>query len=184
MANYLNMLLLLFLFTFILCVSLSATSNMDDLNDYMTQENISGYHIIVKKTEFILTLYSDSIIIKTYPCAIGKGSGDKQRQSDYCTPEGNFYVESIEESSRWKHDFKGDNKGPIIGCYGPWFYRLYTGANSTNSGLAWKGYAIHGTHDPDSIGHKASEGCIRLRNEDILELRQYVYRGMPVRIEN
>ena len=33
-----------------------------------------------------------------------------------------------------------------------------------------KGFGIHGTNSPDSIGHNASHGCIRLRNRDIEEL--------------
>jgi lipoprotein-anchoring transpeptidase ErfK/SrfK len=37
-------------------------------------------------------------------------------------------------------------------------------------GLNSKGFGIHGTNSPDSIGHNASHGCIRLRNRDIEEL--------------
>ena len=46
--------------------------------------------------------------------------------------------------------------------------------------LGWKGIGIHGTHDPDSRGTNATEGCIRLSNEDIDELKQYAYKNMPV----
>lgn len=37
-------------------------------------------------------------------------------------------------------------------------------------GLNVKGFGIHGTDRPDSIGHNASHGCIRLRNRDIEDL--------------
>ncbi|HXP23377.1 MAG TPA: L,D-transpeptidase, partial [Candidatus Sulfotelmatobacter sp.] len=37
-------------------------------------------------------------------------------------------------------------------------------------GLSVKGFGIHGTDRPDSIGHNASHGCIRLRNRDIEDL--------------
>ena len=37
-------------------------------------------------------------------------------------------------------------------------------------GLNIKGFGIHGTNSPDSIGHSASHGCIRLRNRDVEEL--------------
>jgi L,D-transpeptidase ErfK/SrfK len=37
-------------------------------------------------------------------------------------------------------------------------------------GLSIKGYGIHGTNNPASIGHNASHGCIRLRNQDIEQL--------------
>ena len=37
-------------------------------------------------------------------------------------------------------------------------------------GLSQKGYGIHGTNAPRSIGHAASHGCIRLRNRDMERL--------------
>jgi lipoprotein-anchoring transpeptidase ErfK/SrfK len=37
-------------------------------------------------------------------------------------------------------------------------------------GLSQKGYGIHGTNAPNSIGSAASHGCIRLRNRDMEEL--------------
>ena len=41
---------------------------------------------------------------------------------------------------------------------------------------------IHGTNDPSSVGKDVSHGCIRLQNEDILDLSQYVAYGTPVQI--
>lgn len=43
-------------------------------------------------------------------------------------------------------------------------------------GLDRGNYAIHGTNDPSSIGGYVSHGCIRMHNEDILDL----YRRVPV----
>ena len=37
-------------------------------------------------------------------------------------------------------------------------------------GLSQKGYGIHGTNAPKSIGQAASHGCIRLRNQDMEKL--------------
>jgi lipoprotein-anchoring transpeptidase ErfK/SrfK len=37
-------------------------------------------------------------------------------------------------------------------------------------GLSQKGYGIHGTNAPRSVGHAASHGCIRLRNRDMERL--------------
>ncbi len=140
------------------------------------------YSIVVRKNKFKLYLYKGNCLIKTYPIAIGKNPGDKREVGDCRTPEGDFYINSIEDSSSWVHDF-GDGKGPIKGAYGPWFLRLYTGADRTKSGKAWEGIGIHGTHDPTSIGKMASEGCIRMRNEDIMELKEKVKIGTPVKIE-
>jgi lipoprotein-anchoring transpeptidase ErfK/SrfK len=41
-------------------------------------------------------------------------------------------------------------------------------------------YAIHGTNQPKSIGLPASFGCIRMRNEDILDLYERVKIGTRV----
>jgi len=49
-------------------------------------------------------------------------------------------------------------------------------------GLNVKGYGIHGTNDPDSIGRNASHGCIRLRNRDVEELFEMVAVGDAVEL--
>ena len=49
-------------------------------------------------------------------------------------------------------------------------------------GLNKSGYGIHGTNQPESIGHAASHGCIRLRNRDIKQLFEMVRVGDVVEI--
>ncbi len=44
-------------------------------------------------------------------------------------------------------------------------------------GLNVKGFGIHGTNVPRSIGRAASHGCIRMRNRDIEELFEMVKVG-------
>jgi lipoprotein-anchoring transpeptidase ErfK/SrfK len=41
-------------------------------------------------------------------------------------------------------------------------------------------YRIHGTNAPDTIGHKVSSGCIRLLNEDVMDLYRRVNVGTKV----
>ncbi len=146
---------------------------------YSQKSKKEEYKVIIEKHKFELRLYKGNKVIKKYPVAIGKNPGDKQRVGDMRTPEGNFYISNIHDSRKWIYDFK-DGKGPVKGAYGPYFLRLYTGAERTKSGKAWKGIGIHGTHDPASIGTMASEGCIRMHNEDLLELKKYVKIGTPV----
>lgn len=47
-------------------------------------------------------------------------------------------------------------------------------------GLTRGNYAIHGTNDPRSIGHFVSHGCIRMYNEDILDLYRRASVGTQV----
>jgi len=49
-------------------------------------------------------------------------------------------------------------------------------------GLSKKGYGIHGTNAPRSIGHAASHGCIRLRNHDMEQLFTMLQVGDRVQI--
>lgn len=50
-------------------------------------------------------------------------------------------------------------------------------------GLSIKGYGIHGTNNPSSIGKYVSNGCIRMYNKDILELANTVPIGSTVIIK-
>lgn len=43
-------------------------------------------------------------------------------------------------------------------------------------------YGFHGTSEPDSIGRAASDGCVRLRNEDVEELFQILPEGAPIQV--
>lgn len=49
-------------------------------------------------------------------------------------------------------------------------------------GLSKAGYGIHGTNNPASIGTAASNGCIRMYNEDVEALFDITPVGTPVRI--
>lgn len=49
-------------------------------------------------------------------------------------------------------------------------------------GLSQKGYGIHGTNAPRSIGRAASHGCIRLRNRDMEQLFTLLRVGDVVEI--
>jgi lipoprotein-anchoring transpeptidase ErfK/SrfK len=43
-------------------------------------------------------------------------------------------------------------------------------------------YRIHGTNEPSSIGKSASSGCIRMLNDDVSELYQFVKVGVEVTV--
>lgn len=68
-------------------------------------------------------------------------------------------AQALNQIAKKKHDFKDDSLGEIPGAYGPYFIRLDVPGQ--------KGIGIHGTHDNNSLGTRASEGCIRLKNEDL-----------------
>nr|WP_218624898.1 L,D-transpeptidase [Sporosarcina sp. E16_3] len=49
-------------------------------------------------------------------------------------------------------------------------------------GLSKRHYGIHGTNNPSSIGKNVSHGCIRMHNEDVLELASMIPIGTTVYI--
>lgn len=127
--------------------------------------------IIVDKLNLQLYVIERSDTLLSVPISVGANYGDKLIKGDKRTPEGSFYISQIQNSSKWKHDF-GDGNGEINGAYGPWFLRLKTSK--------WTSIGIHGTCFPESIGTRASEGCVRLLNQDIIRLKELTSLGTTV----
>jgi len=125
----------------------------------------------IDKNRMCLTLLQEGDTIMCVPISCGRGFGPKTKSGDMRTPEGEYKILSFTDSRSWGHDFN-DGLGYIKEAYGPWFIRLSAG----------NGIGIHGTHDPKSMGLRASEGCIRLRNEDLLQLKPQLRKGMVVEI--
>lgn len=132
----------------------------------------AGNHIVISKQKmelYVINERQDTIF--QCPISCGINLGNKTRAGDHKTPEGKFRIKMMYNSSTWKYDFK-DGKGPRVGAYGPYFFRLdVPGFNDIG---------IHGTIFPESIGTRSSRGCIRLRNEDISKLYPLCRIGMTV----
>ncbi len=128
--------------------------------------------VVVDKQAFRLSLV-DSLgyAIKEWGIACAKNYGPKQRRGDHKTPEGVFKINELLYAKGIPHDFH-DGKGPIKDAYGPWFLRLDVPG-------FWD-IGIHGTPFPESIGSRATEGCVRMRNEDIVDLKERVKLGTVV----
>ena len=144
------------------------------------QYKMDADFILIKKSEFKLyAVDAKGNIVAEYGCALGLNPGQKEKSGDMKTPDGVFPIDEILDASYWTHDFN-DGKGEIPGAYGPWFISLDT---MELSGGRWSGIGIHGTHAPESIGTRASEGCIRLVNDDVEKLKRFARVGMKVVIE-
>ena len=136
--------------------------------------------IVVSKTELRLYVYGtvgkDTVLMAKFPACLSRNKGQKQRKGDNKTPECKqskpFYIQAIRNSSAWTHNFH-DGRGNIK-AYGHWFLRLETPGH--------KGIGIHGsTNNENTVPGRASEGCIRLLDKDIITLKErYARVGMPV----
>lgn len=135
--------------------------------------NIYSGFIAVDKSRMKVILFDKfGNLQKSYGMACAKNYGTKHEKGDSRTPEGFFSVEGIYDSTDWL--FTDDNgvTSKKKGQFGPRFIRLRIPGTSQ--------IGIHGTCAPWSIGARASHGCIRITNENILELVDLVEIGMPV----
>ncbi len=140
--------------------------------------------IVISKKELRLYVYGkvggDTVLLAKYPACLSLNKGQKQRRGDMKTPSCSaskpFYIKAIKPASSWYHDFK-DGRGSIK-AYGAWFLSLNTPGHS--------GIGIHGsTNNESSVPGRASEGCIRLRDADIIQLKErFAYMHMPVIIKD
>jgi hypothetical protein len=113
--------------------------------------------ILVSKQDMKLRMikYHDPVA-STFPIATGLNFGNKNKPGDKKTPEGVFSVYAIHDASNWVYDFN-DGKGKIKGSYGKYFIRFKEHYH----------IGIHGTHLPETLGARATDGCVRMHNDDI-----------------
>jgi lipoprotein-anchoring transpeptidase ErfK/SrfK len=86
------------------------------------------------------------------------------------TPTGSFYVDVRYNLT--------DKSGP----YGPGLLGVAAYSEAEQGWAAGNPIAIHGTNAPSLIGTRASNGCIRVHNEDIVRIMKLAPTGTPVEI--
>ena len=109
----------------------------------MFAESEPSRRLIVNLAARKIVLVEDGKVLKMYPVAVGKRSTP--------SPSGSFHIVSHIANPTYSHEGKVVKPGPHNPVGTRWM------------GLGFKGYGIHGTNQPKSIGHAASHGCIRLR---------------------
>lgn len=124
----------------------------------------STYHIEVDKKANQLFLYKNGVVQKVYPVATG--------HSPELTPEGTFTLVTKFIKPGWKSIPGGVPENPL----GERWLGIRVNGDQGRT------YGIHGTNDPTSIGKHISNGCIRMQNQDVIELYRIVPEGTPVQI--
>jgi lipoprotein-anchoring transpeptidase ErfK/SrfK len=118
--------------------------------------------IVVSIPDRKIALFEDGRVVKVYSIAVGKHSTP--------SPRGSFHIVSRVVRPTWFQPGKVVTAGPANPLGTRWM------------GLGYKGYGIHGTNRPRSIGTAASHGCIRMRNQDVEDLFERVEVGDPVEL--
>ncbi len=123
--------------------------------------------ILVRKGDHLLWVLLGDVPVREY--AVGLGMNGR-------TPEGQFQVEEMM---------------PRPDYWPPGGRRVPFGQKGNPLGTRWmgfrdtpeaQGFGIHGTDEPGSIGKDESQGCVRMRNEEVEQLFTWVTVGTTVEV--
>ena len=118
--------------------------------------------IVVSLQDHKLALLEGGQVVKVYTVAVGKPSTP--------SPVGTFSIARRVKNPTYSHDGITVPAGPHNPVGTRWM------------GLSVRGYGIHGTNEPKSIGKAASHGCIRMGKADVEELFSQVQVGDTVEL--
>jgi lipoprotein-anchoring transpeptidase ErfK/SrfK len=118
--------------------------------------------VVVSLEDRKLAVVEDGQVKRVYTVAVGKPSTP--------SPVGTFTIQRRVKNPVYQHDGKVIQPGPGNPVGTRWM------------GLNIKGYGIHGTNEPKSIGKAASHGCIRMARKDLEQIYEMVAVGDTVEL--
>jgi hypothetical protein len=118
--------------------------------------------VLVSIPDHQLALIENGQVKQVYAVAVGKPSSP--------SPTGTFHIVARLTDPTYYHSGTVIAPGPDNPLGNRWM------------GFDRKGYGIHGTNAPESIGRSASHGCIRMAKRDLEELFSLVKVGDEVEI--
>jgi len=122
------------------------------------------FNIIVDKSQSVLTLLLGDEVIKSYIVSTGKNNS---------TPAGTFKIKDKLLKPVWY------NRGVAVPANSP---ENVLGSRWMGLTTEESGYGIHGTIEPESIGYQCTDGCVRMKNQEVEELYLIVPVGTSVTI--
>ncbi len=140
--------------------------------------------ILVEKSKYRLTVYSDKKPIKSYPVVFGGNpAGDKLKAGDSRTPEGVFSIKDMYPHESWskflwldyptKQSWRKHIKAKQDGTIG-W-------GDSIGSEVGIHGVPAN-SHNIIKNRSNWTLGCVSLENKDVEELYRFVQKGTAVEI--
>ena len=127
----------------------------------ITAAPVSGLHLELNVAARRLDVYEGTAVVRRYRVAVGG--------ADHPTPLGTYDIRRVEWNPVWVPPPSEWAKADTIMGPGP--------ANPMGRvKLEFRElYFLHGTPDPTSVGTAGSHGCVRLANQDALELAALVH---------
>ena len=165
---------------------------------FFTESYSQNNEIIVDISEQRLYLYNNDNLVQSFPVSTSK-YGEGQIENSFKTPLGLHEIkEKIGDKVPINTIFTArvntnkvaeiqinpnDTEDDFVTSRILWLDGL---ENGINRGVGVDSYSryiyIHGTHEEGLIGQKASHGCIRMFNNDVIELFDMVSKGTKVQI--
>jgi L,D-transpeptidase ErfK/SrfK len=127
-----------------------------------TADHASSRIVLVSLADRKLAVIEDGKVIARFSVAVGAATSP--------SPTGKFQIVNRVSNPTYYHPGTVISSGKDNPVGTRWI------------GLNHKGYGIHGTNAPKSVGHAASHGCIRLRNRDVERLFTMLRVGDAVEI--
>ena len=145
-----------------------------------------------------LYLVDNSTIISSYPISSSK-YGEGSKQNSFKTPLGIHMIKEMigdqvpkntifisrintQREAKIIHDQENSDNDYVTTRI-MWLDGMEDGKNKGKGVDSYNRYIyIHGTHEEGLIGQKASHGCIRMFNSDVIELFSVVKKGTKVYI--
>lgn len=122
--------------------------------------------VVLNVPDLMVYLWRNGQVVDWYPVSVG------MMMSRWHTPIGQLRVVALTKDPVWhRPGWAGGGTVPP-GPKNPLGNRWI--------GLNRRGYGMHGTNEPNSIGRTVSHGCIRLFPPHILDLFSQAWIGMPV----
>lgn len=153
---------------------------------YRTNHSIdSSYYIIVDKSDFELRVYDSEGWYATYPVVFGsKDLGDKMREGDKKTPNGNFKVILKKIHKQWGQELLLDY--PTEENIKLFKERKVQGLIPANAKIG-AGIAIHATRPQEEWTvdnfYNWTDGCVSVKYSEMKDLFSYIPVGTKVTIQ-
>ncbi|WP_420134074.1 L,D-transpeptidase [Rhodopseudomonas sp.] len=133
--------------------------------------------VVVEPRKRFLYLVLDGGKALRYGVGVGKaglaftGTAQVGRKAEWpnWTPTSNMIAREPERYGKWASGMAGGANNPL----GPRALYLYRNGKDTM-------FRIHGTTEPWTIGEAVSSGCIRMLNQDVVDLYERVPTGAKV----
>ncbi len=136
-----------------------------------------NYAIVVDKETHVLNVYQwnesgERELISSYAAITGKEKGNKTTRGDLKTPEGIYFVTHSKTRKQMRRQY-----GVVAKKYGPLAFVLnYPNIYDQEKRKTGSGIWIHGIDsDKRILNPFDTEGCVALSNNDILDLKQYIF---------